>query len=207
MNSVHIPPASLARAPPTTIHLLPCRINYDGPTEVKRFLVVERVDGDEGEKVEERKLAIEGGKDGASAASGEGAQEGSPAGKDGGSAKQDGKDSHEGTLETVFRGRLLKGRKVKVPVGYKGFVLYDSPARPTQPSPSRRRARDDSQMDETDDTAPAKQHLALRTFDGIVVWGHDEAPGMLTDPYARVGDWCELARKLHEHVDPGAVGQ
>ncbi|KAJ3338740.1 hypothetical protein HDU93_009146 [Gonapodya sp. JEL0774] len=236
---IHIPSESLVGAKPTTVHILPCRINYDGPAEVKRFLVIEKESGED---------TIDGSGNSAeeTVANGHGKEVQTKVSKESGLVVEEVEelkvsDQQERgignreefqlpksteVLETVFRGRLLKGRKIPVPTGYKGghnlrsamsfqivltcqvpsgYVLYDTPIRPpTSPiSPrARRRRRGPSPSDVSDDQSLAMHRLALRSFPELVVWGHDQAPGMYTDPYARVGDWCAVASKLHQHVNP-----
>ena len=95
-----------------------------------------------------------------------------------------GGNNPDAPLRARFRGRLLEGRKVKLPEGCFGYNLEES----TPPV----------------DGDQSKRFLEVRsTFDSVTVWQHDRDPDD-NDMMRRALRWIEISKALHDqtHEEP-----
>ncbi|KAK4140842.1 ribonuclease H2 non-catalytic subunit-domain-containing protein [Dichotomopilus funicola] len=114
----------------------------------------------------------------------------------------DPKPSEDGSSQTAyFRGRKLHGTTVNLPPDYRGIVAVTSAAA----------APKDGEPEVIDLEAPDSDNIGLpqgtlqtqAEFDEMVVWGHETAVDAAGDAYLRgVGEWLELAGKIHAYPTP-----
>mmetsp|Transcript_8048 Transcript_8048/g.21437 ORF Transcript_8048/g.21437 Transcript_8048/m.21437 type:complete len:195 (-) Transcript_8048:315-899(-) len=113
-------------------------------------------------------------------------------------------------LEASFRGRQLRGQRLVLPPGYKGFVTTAG-----APSSSIQGCTvaggEDSQDEEGDDMGegegsaqgqrrrPCKHWIVRHTFDSVTYWNHDTPPSR-SDLPCRVFDWMAVAKQVHQPV-------
>ncbi|RAL58691.1 hypothetical protein DID88_002997 [Monilinia fructigena] len=108
-------------------------------------------------------------------------------------------------LVAYFRGRRLIGRKVKVPVGWRGVVLrVGEEIMPGASSAERRRGEDaDMDADEDEDEMEEKEVETKITdeegaFDDLTVWGHECLVDASADMFVRgIEEWMDWAGVIH----------
>ncbi|GLI68236.1 hypothetical protein VaNZ11_012586 [Volvox africanus] len=84
------------------------------------------------------------------------------------------------TDQAFLRGRLLRGARVSLPEGYRGFVIRSN---------NSHISSDECQ----------RQWTASSEFSSFTLWAHDVAPGP-SDPFRRALEWCALSNLVHTVV-------
>ena len=126
----------------TSINILPCRINHNGPTKVTKRYWQPRTEADN-------------------------------------------------TRTAHFRGPRLRGRAVRIPEKYQGFVLKATdktiiePLMPTE------------EDEEPELPQPVKAVEEVAVFDEMVVWGHDQVPASDDSLVKGVEEWIAFAEAIH----------
>ncbi|KAK4962248.1 hypothetical protein LTR66_000740 [Elasticomyces elasticus] len=128
----------------------------------------------------------------------------------------------EGQSTAYFRGRKLKGRRIKVPAGYEGGTghAYNTMATDADnesigvvlqksnsvynTKPPRSSIPQDDELDDgpdnEEDSEEARVHLRSSTFQELVVWGHEVAPEDSENPYVKgVEEWMAFAHAIHSY--------
>ncbi|KAF5841085.1 ribonuclease H2 non-catalytic subunit-domain-containing protein [Dunaliella salina] len=111
-------------------------------------------------------------------------------------------------LEASFRGRQLRGQRLVLPPGYKGFVTTaGAPSSSVQGCTGGEESQEDEDEDlgEVEGSAqgqrrrPCKHWIVRHTFDSVTYWNHDTPPGR-SDLPRRVFDWMAVAKQVHQPV-------
>ncbi|GIL52219.1 hypothetical protein Vafri_8143 [Volvox africanus] len=84
------------------------------------------------------------------------------------------------TDQAFLRGRLLRGARVSLPEGYRGFVIRSN---------SSHTSSDECQ----------RQWTASSEFSSFTLWSHDVAPGP-SDPFRRALEWCALSNLVQTSI-------
>ncbi|KAK3709503.1 hypothetical protein LTR37_010876 [Vermiconidia calcicola] len=106
------------------------------------------------------------------------------------------------TSTAYFRGRKLRGRRLKVPDGYRGVVLEKS----QQTVQQQAAQHPDSLLDEDDDGVEEDmQEVKIADpkaqFDEVIVWGHEMVPED-EDVYVKgMVEWIGFAEAMHSYED------
>ncbi|KAL8689368.1 MAG: hypothetical protein Q9218_004946 [Villophora microphyllina] len=111
----------------------------------------------------------------------------------------------DGYPEAYVRGRKLKGRKVKLPEGYRGVIVKDGP-KEVDPQQQRRNAerlrrRDEQNVDEDEDGDEEEEELQIMEevgeFDEVVVWGHERTVEGDDEVVRGMEEWIRFAEAMH----------
>lgn len=109
---------------------------------------------------------------------------------------------NNGARTTYFRGRKLRGRTVKVPEGYQGYVLEKTenvaPQKPQVPPQSH--ALEDEDGGDEEEPAGVKVMEQKGNFDEMVVWGHEVVPEAEDEYVKGVGEWIAFAEAVSTHA-------
>ncbi|OQU99090.1 hypothetical protein CLAIMM_04777 [Cladophialophora immunda] len=112
----------------------------------------------------------------------------------------------DGTATSYFRGRRLRGKPLKVPLGYQGVVakttdrFLPQPCR-TQLGPTYTVVDEDIEIvddaDEDEPPEPVKVLEELSTFEDVIVWGHDAVPTNEDIFVKGIEEWIAFAEAIH----------
>lgn len=97
----------------------------------------------------------------------------------------------DNTRVVHFRGRLLKGRSIKIPKEYQGLVLKGTQKTIVEPAPM---VEDD---EEPELPEPIKIVEGVSSFDEMIVWGHDRDLTSEDDFVKGVEEWISFAAAIH----------
>jgi len=128
-------------------HLLPCRIEYDKQTVKAKEYFWPTI------RVLEPGSDIEQGRDSSTAGPSMGV-----------------KNPENPILTASFRGRPLQGREVRMPEGYRGYVV--------------------------DKALQSRGTAATRGFDKFTYWNWDQIPGE-EDPVVKAVQWIDISNAIH----------
>ena len=101
----------------------------------------------------------------------------------------------DGKSEAYFRGRKLKGKESKVPVGYRGVIVKDAgkeqkPAKESRPDPQE---EDDLDGEEDEEVGVLQE---LGSFDKVMLWGH-ESIAENEDAFVKgMGEWISFSEAV-----------
>lgn len=98
----------------------------------------------------------------------------------------------DGTRVAHFRGRRLKGRLIKIPVGYQGLVLKATDKTIVESAPI---IEDDDEEPELPN--PIKIVEEVSSFEEMVIWGHDQNPASDNNFAKGVEEWISFAEAIH----------
>ncbi|CZT15502.1 uncharacterized protein RCC_01358 [Ramularia collo-cygni] len=107
--------------------------------------------------------------------------------------------NNSATQTAYFRGRKLQGRKIPLPEGYEGKVLFKTDILLPRAPQERENGED-----EEDEEVPVevKQAEQMARFEEIVVWGHEALPGD-EDVYVQgLEEWVGFAERIHAYDTP-----
>lgn len=96
-----------------------------------------------------------------------------------------------------LRGRKLRGRAIKLPKGYQGFLAKKT-EKVLPSTAAARQGGEDEDMDgeEEGERAEVKVMETKGTFEEIVVWGHEVVP-QGEDPYVKgIEEWIAFAESV-----------
>jgi len=118
----------------------------------------------------------------------------------------------DGTSTSYFRGRKLRGRTLKLPEGYAGYVLQKTDKTVEQKPASKPHThvdfetveRVDDELDEENENE-VKLMEQRGTFDEIVVWGHEVAPEEDDEYVKGVQEWIAFAEAVR-HIQLSTDG-
>jgi len=100
-------------------------------------------------------------------------------------------EENEGVLSASFRGRLLKGRTLRLPPGYKGLVLSEN---------SRKHEEEEEEDQPRGEASSGQQEWEISgSFDKFAYWNHDTQPSDNDTP-PRWIEWLSLAEEIHKPV-------
>ena len=101
----------------------------------------------------------------------------------------------DGHPEAYFRGRRLKGKEVKIPVGFRGIVVVEGKKTFTHNSVIEKIAASDDQSEiGGKDTDSALDDVAA--FDEVVVWGHEIVAETDNSFVRGVDEWVTFAEAV-----------
>ncbi|KAI4165416.1 MAG: hypothetical protein LQ342_000825 [Letrouitia transgressa] len=99
----------------------------------------------------------------------------------------------DGTAESYFRGRRLKGKEVNIPEGYRGVVIKQGknqriPVKPTGDLPKDEDA--DADVSEMEEVGTLEE---LAEFDATMLWGHESVVELDHFLFKGTGEWIGFA--------------
>ncbi|KAK3716150.1 hypothetical protein LTR37_006595 [Vermiconidia calcicola] len=112
----------------------------------------------------------------------------------------------KGTGTAYFRGRKLRGRRLKVPDEYRGVVLEKTQQAVQKPAAQHPGALldedgDEAEEDVLEDVLEVKIAEPKAQFDEMVVWGHEMVPDE-EDVYVKgMEEWIGFAEAMHSYED------
>lgn len=108
-------------------------------------------------------------------------------------------------LEAYFRGRKLKGKQIRMPEGYKGFVIREGLREGGNEGRKEKAVTDrhvsvDVNEENEDMEEETKVLEEVATFEEVVVWGHDQmAEG--NDVFVKgIAEWIPFAEIVSRHL-------
>ncbi|TKA82395.1 hypothetical protein B0A55_01431 [Friedmanniomyces simplex] len=118
--------------------------------------------------------------------------------------------SDKKTSTVYLRGRKLRGRAVKLPVGYQGYLLQKTDRdaalsdtqtrqgalRPTRVEDDEAGADGEPEEDEAEEVKVMEQKAV---FDEVVVWGHEVLPEDGDEYVKGIEEWIAFAEAMHGH--------
>lgn len=102
----------------------------------------------------------------------------------------------DGTAESYFRGRRLKGKEVNIPEGYRGVVIKQGknqriPVKPTGDLPKDEDA--DADVSEMEEVGTLEE---LAEFDATMLWGHESVVELDHFLFKGTGEWIGFANSV-----------
>jgi ribonuclease H2 subunit C len=111
-------------------------------------------------------------------------------------------ESDNKTSTSYFRGRKLRGRRLRIPEGYKGVVLQKTgktlATNGSNMAEKLRRMEEGEEEDEMelDEAVEVKTTEEKASFEEVVVWGHEAVPEE-NDVYVKgVAEWIAFAEAV-----------
>ncbi|KAH7322955.1 ribonuclease H2, subunit C [Stachybotrys elegans] len=111
-------------------------------------------------------------------------------------------EGEDGIGTVYFRGRKLRGKKMKLPKDFRGIVA----ARPVPQVQELPRTDIPSREGEGASQQSEKPEVMKVTaeFDEITLWGHEVLVDVEEDPYVRgLEEWLQVADQIHSYESPG----
>ncbi|GJJ71895.1 ribonuclease H2 subunit C [Entomortierella parvispora] len=205
----------------TSLHLLPCGIQHDGPANIPGFFFL--VDGQypsssstststttttattTTESTENTSMTIDATVQATTIATTESLSSSSTTSVSDHTAQS--------TPETSFRGRTLKATVLQVPQGYIGSLYQPYDAAPSSSTTSSGNSAMDLDQDPDQDDEEREYEAMLRgmqeerktlrtthQFNEFSIWGHDDAPTPKNDKVLKAMQWIDIANVLHQPV-------
>ncbi|KAK9366020.1 ribonuclease H2 non-catalytic subunit-domain-containing protein [Lipomyces kononenkoae] len=205
--NIHIPVSPDKRIRKVTPHILPCKIHYDGPANVRRYFQVHPYQRDASRPQENvsstttsmTSISTESTIDDASIDLLDQEIEV----EENLVRRQENSSAESLSVhEAYFRGRKLVGKRLVLSEGYKGFILPEAQSLSSVPSQAQPSYLDDEE-DEEELHEQEHQWKADGEFSELFVWDHDFAPDDVSNPWiAGINEWISFTSWIHgEHED------
>lgn len=96
---------------------------------------------------------------------------------------------------SYLRGRKLRGREVKVPQGYRGYILQKD-GKTAQAAGDVEVRGEEGEEDEEAEAEAGRTMEVRGTFDSVMVWGHDMMPADEDEYVKGVEEWIGFAEAV-----------
>ncbi|KAK5121778.1 hypothetical protein LTR85_004653 [Meristemomyces frigidus] len=115
---------------------------------------------------------------------------------------------------SYLRGRKLRGRVIRIPEGYRGYVLEKTNKLVSQKPVQKPHTHVDTETaeradDELDEEEPAEVKVMEQKgcFDEIMLWGHEVVPEEDDEYVKGVEEWIAFAEAMHTNQRPESHDQ
>ncbi|KAK9234080.1 ribonuclease H2, subunit C [Lipomyces kononenkoae] len=207
--NIHIPVSADKPIRKVTPHILPCKIHYDGPANVRRYFQVDPYTRDASRpKVSSTTTSVTS-LSTESITSIDSLDDEIEVKETLMRRQEDSSSESHSIHQAYFRGRKLVGKKLVLSEGYKGFILPEAPSLsnlPLQTTSSYLYADGDDNDDEEEDELHEQEHkwAPEAEFNELFVWDHDFVPDDTSNPWiAGINEWISFTNRIHGEYEDG----